>query len=124
MGQRRVFPSKGGAGDRTPYRRIVAEKIGGMKAHRKNGQSGLCAEKTIARERSFVPSGEANRPSWRAKRWRPDWAAVRTSNLDRRFAEVNAKHLLELAMTQGAPRDFAFTGRRLYFPRMEPPPVG
>jgi hypothetical protein len=32
-----------------------------------------------------------------------------------RFAEANAKHLPGLAMTEGAPRDFAFIGRQLYF---------
>jgi hypothetical protein len=38
MGQGRVFPSKGKAADRLSYRKMVAEKIGAMKAHRKNGR--------------------------------------------------------------------------------------
>jgi len=63
-----MFPSKGEAADRNPYRKIVAKKIGVVKAHRKNGQSGLCREKMISREWSFVPSIEASRPSWLAKR--------------------------------------------------------
>jgi hypothetical protein len=41
MGQGQVFPSKGEVADGTPYRKIVAEKIVAMKAHRNNGQSGL-----------------------------------------------------------------------------------